>query len=201
MKHKTTLTGMIAACLALAASCHAAETGKPAPAFTAKDLKGADVSLADFKGKVVVLEWNNFDCPFVHKHYASGNLPKLQQALAAKGVVWLTVCSSAAGKGGYLEPAKMAERAAKEGNKASHFLMDTDGRVGKAYGAKVTPHMFVIGKDGTLVYDGALDSKPTTDQADIAKAENYVTAAVDAALAGKPVATAKTQPYGCGVKY
>jgi peroxiredoxin len=192
---------MAAVLLTLALPGHATEIGKPAPAFTAKNLKGTEVSLADFKGKVLVLEWNNFDCPFVHKHYASGNLPKLQQNLAAKGVVWLTVCSSAAGKGGYLEPSKMAERAAKEGNKATHFLMDTDGTVGKAYGAKVTPHMFVIGKDGTLLYDGAIDSKPTTDQADIDKADNYVSAAVEAALAGKPAPTPKTQPYGCGVKY
>jgi peroxiredoxin len=201
MQLKTALKAIAAASLTFATACQAAETGKPAPGFTAKNLKGQDVSLADFQGKVVVLEWNNFDCPFVKKHYASGNIPKMQQSLAAKGVVWLTVCSSAAGKGGYLKPAKMTERAAKEGNKATHFLMDSDGAVGKAYGAKVTPHMFVIGKDGTLLYDGAIDSKATTDQADIAQAENYVAAAVDAALAGKAPATAKTQPYGCGVKY
>ena len=168
--------------------------GKPAPDFTASNVKGESVSLADFKGKVVVLEWVNYECPFVKKHYQSGNLPKLQETYTAKGVVWLSVSSAAAGKQGYLEPAKMAERATKEGNKASHFLMDTDGKIGKAYGAKVTPHMFIINKDGVLAYDGAMDSKATPDIKDIETADKLFVNALDAVLEGKEVANAKNQP-------
>ncbi len=179
----------------------ASEIGKPAPVFTAKTIQGETVRLADFQGKVVVLEWANFECPFVKKHYASGNLPKLQETYTGKGVVWLTVNSSAVGKQGYLEPAGMVERAAKEGNKASHFLADADGVVGKAYGAKVTPHLFIIGKDGRLLYDGAIDSKATTEAADIGTAEKWFADALDAVLADKPVARPKNPPYGCGVKY
>jgi peroxiredoxin len=197
---KTILTSMFTAA-AFTIAAHAAEIGKPAPDFTATNLKGDSVSLADFKDKVVVLEWVNFDCPFVKKHYGSGNLPKLQEHYAAKGVVWLTINSSATGKQGHYEPAKMAERAAKEGNKASHFLMDTDGKVGKTYAAKVTPHLFIIGKDGVLRYDGAIDSKASTDQADVATADKLFANALDAVLAGKEVADAKNKPYGCGVKY
>ena len=175
--------------------------GQPAPSFTATDVKGQEVSLADFKGKVVVLEWNNFDCPFVKKHYQSGNLPKLQETYADKGVVWLTVNSAAEGKQGYLEPSKMAEKAAAEGNKAAHYLMDTDGKVGKAFGAKVTPHMFIVNKDGALVYDGAMDSKATPKAEDIETAEPLFTNALDAVLDGKEVSDSKNKPYGCGVKY
>lgn len=180
---------------------HAAEINQPAPDFTAKTVMGESVSLADFKGKVVVLEWVNFDCPFVKKHYAGGNMPSLQQSHTAKDVVWLTVNSAAEGKQGYHEPSKMAELAAKQGNKASHFLMDTDGKVGKAYDAKVTPHMFIIDKEGKLVYDGAIDSKPTTKAEDVATADKLFVDALEAVLAGKEVVNAKNKPYGCGVKY
>jgi hypothetical protein len=182
-------------------SAHAAEIGKTAPAFTAKDVKGEAVSLADLKGKVVVLEWVNHECPFVKKHYKSGNIPKLQTDYTAKDVVWLTVSSAAEGKQGYLEPTKMGERSAAEGSKATHILMDTDGVVGKAYAAKVTPQMFIICKEGTLRYDGAIDSKPTTDEADIATADKLFTEALDAVIAGSEVKNAKNKPYGCGVKY
>ena len=197
---KKILASSIAAAFALL-TAHAAEIGQPAPDFTAKDVKGESVALADLKGKVVVLEWVNFDCPFVKKHYASGNMPKLQEQYAAKGVVWLTVNSAAEGNQGYHEPSKMAEIAAKQGNKASNFLMDTDGKVGKAYAAKVTPHMFIIDKDGKLAYDGAIDSKPSTDAADVETADKLFVKALDAVLAGKEVADAKNKPYGCGVKY
>lgn len=197
---KTIIHTAIAGAIALITS-HAAEIGKPAPVFTAKNVKGEAVSLADFKGKTVVLEWVNFGCPFVKKHYASGNMPELQKTYTAKDVVWLTINSAAEGKQGYMEPAKMAEEAATQGNKASHFVMDTDGTVGKAYDAKVTPHMFIISKDGNLVYDGAIDSKATTETADVATAEKLFTNALDAVLAGKEVANAKNKPYGCGVKY
>lgn len=197
---KTTILSTVAAIISLAAA-HAVEIGKPAPDFKAKNLKGEAVALADYKGKIVVLEWNNFDCPFVKKHYGSGNLPKLQETYTGKGIVWLTINSSAQGKQGFYEPAVLVGRASKEGNKATQYLADTDGAVGKAYGAKVTPHMFVIDQKGNLAYDGALDSKATPNAADIEGSENYVAKAIDALLASQPVATSKTQPYGCGVKY
>lgn len=180
---------------------HAVEINQPAADFAAKNVKGEPVSLADFKGKVVVLEWVNFGCPFVQKHYAGGNIPSLQESYTAKDVVWLTINSAAEGKQGYHEPAKMAEEAAKQGNKATHFIMDTDGKVGKAYDAKVTPHMFIIGKDGKLLYDGAIDSKATTKTEDVASADKLFVKALDAVLAGKEVENAKNKPYGCGVKY
>jgi peroxiredoxin len=185
------------ACIALAVSAIA----QTAPDFSAKNTKGETVSLADFKGKIVVLEWTNHDCPFVKKHYQSGNLPKLQETYTAKGVVWLTVNSAAEGKQGYLEPSKFAERAAKEGNKASDILVDSDGKVGKAFGAKVTPHLFIISKDGKIAYDGAIDSKATTKPEDIETADKLFANALDAVLAGKEAPNAKNQPYGCGVKY
>lgn len=182
-------------------SAHAAEIGKPAPAFSAKNTKGEVVSLEGLKGKVIVLEWLNYHCPFVKKHYVSGNIPKLQEDYTAKDVVWLSVSSAAEGKQGYLDAAKMTESSSKEGNKASHVLMDTDGKVGKAFDAKVTPHMFIINADGVLVYDGAIDSKPTGAAADIETADKLFADALDAVLDGKDVQNAKNKPYGCGVKY
>ena len=197
---KSLITATLAGAFALVTS-HAAEIGKPAPAFTAKNVKGETVSLSDFKGKVVVLEWTNPGCPFVQKHYASGNMPKLQADYTAKGVVWLTVNSAAAGKEGYFEPAKMAAQAAKDGNKASQVIVDSDGTLGKAYSAKVTPHMFIVCKAGNLLYDGAIDSKATTEKADVATADKLFANALDAVIDGTEVKDAKNQPYGCGVKY
>jgi len=182
-------------------SAFAADVGKPAPAFSGKNLKGEAVSLSDLKGKIVVLEWVNFDCPFVKKHYASGNIPKLQQEYTAKDVVWISINSSAAGKQGNYSAADMAARAEKDGNKASQFLLDPQGTIGKAYDAKTTPHLFIINKDGVLVYNGAIDSKKSTDAADIAVADKLFANALDAVIAGKEVTNAKNEPYGCGVKY
>ena len=193
------LTTLVAACAFV--SAHAAEIGKPAPAFTVKDAKGATVSLEAQKGKVVVLEWVNFDCPFVKKHYDSKNMQKLQATYTGKDVVWVTVSSSASGKEGYLEPSKLGEAADAKGSKASHVIADGDGKIGKAYAAKTTPHMFIINKEGTLVYDGAIDSKATTEPADVDSADKLFANALDATLAGKTVVNAKNQPYGCGVKY
>jgi peroxiredoxin len=190
-----------AAVAATLAISHAAEIGQAAPAISAKDTKGMSIDLAALKGKVVVLEWINFDCPFVKKHYASGNLPKLQQSAAAKEVVWISVNSSAEGKQGHLAAADLETRATTEGSKAAHLLVDADGTVGKAYGAKVTPHLFIIGKDGKLAYDGAIDSKASTDAKDIASAVPLFANALDAVTADKEVADAKNKPYGCGVKY
>jgi peroxiredoxin len=187
---------ILAGAFALVAS-HAAEIGKPAPDFSVKNTAGETVDLASVKGKVVVLEWVNYQCPFVKKHYSSGNIPKLQETYAAKDVVWLTISSAAEGKQGYYDAAKMAEVAKEQKNKASHTLMDTDGKMGKAYDAKVTPHMFIINKDGMLVYDGAIDSDPK----DPATADKLFANALDAVLAGTAVQNPKNKPYGCGVKY
>lgn len=197
---KTILLSAIAGAFALV-SVTAAEIGKAAPDFTAKDLKGEVVSLADLKGKIVVLEWVNFDCPFVNKHYSSGNMQKLQADAAAKDVTWITVNSAAENKEGHADNAKMAALAKEKGNKAGHFVMDSSGTIGKAYGAKVTPHMFIINKEGKLAYDGAIDSKATTDNADVATADKYFANALGAVQNGKEVENAKNQPYGCGVKY
>ena len=197
---KSILLTAIAGAFALVTAT-AAEVGQSAPAFQAKDLSGNAVSLSELKGKVVVLEWVNFGCPFVKKHYGSGNMQKLQADATAKGVVWITVNSAAKGKEGFLETPEMTALAKEKGNKATHFVMDTDGIIGKAYGAKTTPHMFIINKEGTLVYNGAIDSKPTTEAADVKTADPLFANALDAVLAGKEVENSKNAPYGCGVKY
>jgi hypothetical protein len=150
---------------------------------------------------VVVLEWINYECPFVKKHYGSGNIPKLQTTYTGKDVVWISVNSAAEDQQGYLAGADLAARSEKEGNKASQVVLDTDGKVGKAYGAKTTPQLVVIDKEGKVAYNGAIDSKDTTDVADIETADSYISDALDAVLAGKTVEKAKTKPYGCGVKY
>ena len=175
--------------------------GQPAPQFTATDSHGKKVSLADQKGKYVVLEWHNQGCPYVVKHYESGNMQRLQKDLTGKGVVWLTVISSAPGKQGHVSPAEADAYVKEKGASPTAVLLDDDGAVGHLYGAKTTPHMFVIDDKGTLVYAGAIDDKPTTDQADVADAKSYILAAYQEAKAGKPVTTAATAPYGCSVKY
>lgn len=190
----------LAGALALA-TVTAKEVGKAAPEFSVQDTSGKAVTLADQKGKVVVLEWVNFGCPYVKKHYGSGNMQKLQEGYTGKGVVWLTVHSAAKDGSAYLEPSKLAEAAKDNGNKATAILVDGDGKLGKAYDAKVTPHMFIINKEGQLVYSGAIDSLPTTEQSDVAKADKLFATALDNVLAGKAVENAKNQPYGCGVKY
>lgn len=200
MKQNTFL-GAVLGAMICSATAWAVEPGDAAPAFTVKNVKGEEVSLAKQKGKVVVLEWVNYECPFVKKHYGSGNIPKLQEKYTGKDVVWITVNSSAEGQQGYLAADDLAARSAKEGNKASQIVLDTDGTVGKAYGAKTTPQLVVIDKEGKVAYNGAIDSKATTEAADIASADSYISAALDSVLAGKTVDKAKTQPYGCGVKY
>jgi peroxiredoxin len=196
---KTTILSAIAGAFALV-TVHAADVGTGAPLFTAKDSKGAAVSLAELRGKIVVLEWVNFDCPFVKKHY-SGNMQKLQADYTAKGVVWISVSSAGESNPAYVAPSKLAELASNKGNKASHLIADGDGKIGKAYDAKTTPHLFIVDKEGKLVYNGAIDSKATTDVADVATADKLFANALDAVLAGKEVVNAKNQPYGCGVKY
>jgi peroxiredoxin len=178
-----------------------AVTGKPAPAFTLADSKGKKHSLSDYQGKFVVLEWVNYGCPFVKKHYESQNMQKLQKNYAAKGVIWLSVNSSAPGKQGHLAPDEINQALKEKSAYPTAYLLDLDGSVGRAYGAKTTPHMFVIDKKGVLVYSGAIDDKVSTDVSDVAGAKNFVSSALDEALAGKPISVASTKSYGCSVKY
>lgn len=172
-----------------------------APAFSLAGIDGKTYSLADFKGKFVVLEWNNFDCPFVKKFYGAGKMQELQKEYTAKGVVWLTICSSAEGKQGYYETDALKGMVADRKLSSTAYLRDPDGKVGKLYGAKTTPHMFVINPDGVLIYAGAIDDKPGTDPAELAHASNYVTASLNLAMAGKPLEVKSTTSYGCSVKY
>lgn len=184
-----------------AAAAEPATVDSPAPAFTLHDAKGAAHSLEEFKGKFVVLEWVNFDCPFVRKHYGSGAMQELQHTMTARGIVWLSICSSAPGKQGYFEGDELRERITVEHASPTAYLLDPEGTVGKMYNAKTTPHMFVIDPKGTLIYAGGIDDLATTDKADIARATNYVKAAVQEAMEGKPVAVKTTRSYGCSVKY
>jgi len=178
-----------------------AVVGQPAPAFTLNDLDGKAVSLASFAGKIVVLEWTNIDCPFVKKHYGSGNIPKLQATYTAKGVVWLSVNSSAPGKEGNYPAAEIKTRRAAWKAASTDYLTDADGKVGRLYGAKTTPDFFIVDPSGVLRYSGAIDSIPSPDPSDISQAENYAAEALDSLLSGQPVKTAATTPYGCSVKY
>lgn len=175
--------------------------GDAAADFTATDTKGRPQTLSDYKGKFVVLEWFNVDCPFVKKHYGSGNMQRLQKTYTDKGVVWLSVCSSAPEKQGHYTAEQMNAMMAEKQSKATAVVLDASGDIGKSYGAKTTPHIFIINPEGTVIYQGAIDSIASTDPADIEKSENYVQAALDAAMAGKTVAVSATKSYGCSVKY
>jgi peroxiredoxin len=188
--------------LFMTATAYAApEIGKPAPDFTAMDSNGKTVKLGDYRGKVVVLEWTNDGCPYVQKHYSTKNMQSLQKDAAAKGVVWLSVISSAPGEEGYVKGDEANQLTKSRGASPSAVLLDPDGKVGHLYGARTTPHMFIVNADGILVYMGGIDSKPTANPADIKSAKNYVRAALDSVAAGKPVENAVTRPYGCSVKY
>jgi peroxiredoxin len=186
---------------AMSSSFAAVQVGEAAPAFTATDASGKTVSLADFKGRHVVLEWVNPGCPFVVKHYGSGNMQSTQKTANDKGVVWLAINSTNKDHGDYRAPESM--QGWMQGHKAvaNATLMDSDGKVGRAYGARTTPHMYVIDPSGKLVYAGAIDSKPSANPADITSATNHVKAALAETLAGKAVSVASTKPYGCSVKY
>lgn len=176
-------------------------TGQSAPDFSLTDSNGQTHSLSQYKGKYVVLEWLNHDCPFVVKHYGSGNMQALQKEYTAKDVTWLSINSSAPGKEGNKPPAQTNQLTQDKGAAPTAVLLDENGAVGKTYGAKTTPHMFIIDPAGVLIYQGAIDSKASFDQADIASAKNYVKAALDEAMAGQPVSDASTKSYGCSVKY
>ena len=177
------------------------QVGKAAPNFQASDVNGRPVSLAAFRGKTVVLEWSNPECPTVQKHYDSGNMQKSQAAAAADGAVWLTINSSAEGKQGYMTQAEAKAFVAAQRSRRTAYLLDPDGAVGRAYGATATPHMYVINSSGTLVYNGGIDDKPSTDKADIEGARNHVLAALGELKAGRPVSVPTSRPYGCSVKY
>lgn len=177
------------------------DVGQPAPGFSAVDSDGKTVSLADYRGRPVVLEWTNNGCPFVKKHYDSGNMQQLHKAYTAKNVAWLTVISSAPGKQGHADGARAKALSADRNAAPTTVLLDESGAVGRLYDAKTTPHLFVIDAAGTLVYAGGIDSVPTADPADIANATPYLKQALDELLAGKPITAAKTKPYGCSIKY
>ena len=179
----------------------APEVGQPAPGFTLMDSHGKEHRLADFQGKTVVLEWVNYGCPFVKKHYDSKNMQTLQKAAAEKGVVWLAICSSAPGKQGNETPESGKAKTAEYGSAATAYLVDADGRGGKLYEARTTPEMFVINPEGTLIYQGAIDDNNSPDSAVIPDSKNFVKAALDDTLAGKPVSIPSTKSYGCSVKY
>jgi peroxiredoxin len=199
--HRLALAATALPLIFLSPAAHAASVGQAAPPFELKGVSGKTVRLADFRGKHVVLEWTNPGCPFVVKHYGAQSMQALQKEFTAKGVVWLSVSSMAPGTTEYLAPAALAAKYKAWGASASDLLIDESGAVGKAYAAKTTPHMFVIAADGTLAYQGAIDDNSSADSADIAKATNYVSAALASIKAGTPIKTATTQPYGCFVKY
>ncbi len=178
-----------------------AGAGQSAPDFSLQDINGEKHSLSEFKGKYVVLEWVNHGCPFVKKHYGSGNMQGLQQEMKDKGVVWLSICSSAKGKQGSNSPQEWKQLAAEKEMKSSYILLDPSGKVGKMYGAKTTPHMFVIDPKGLLIYKGAIDDKPTTDLEDVKGAKNYVRSVLDDSMGAKKLQPFSTQSYGCSVKY
>ena len=182
-------------------SAPAAKVGEAAPAFTASSTAGSPVSLGSYKGKIVVLEWTNHECPYVRKHYESGNMQALQREATGQGVVWLTVISSAPGEQGYVTAAQANDLTTSRDAVPTAVLLDPKGTVGKMYGATNTPHMYVIDKAGILVYAGAIDDRPTTRKSDVPDAHNYVRAALQAVATGQPVKTPVTRAYGCTVKY
>jgi peroxiredoxin len=177
------------------------EVGKPAPDFTGTDSKGKSVRLSDLRGKTVVLEWTNHECPYVRKHYGAGNMQKLQADAAKDGVVWLSVISSASGSEGHVSQAEADKLTASRNAIPAHVLIDEKSKIARAYDARTTPHMFVVDAEGKLVFMGGIDDKPSSNTADIPTATNYVRLALDAVKAGRPVETPVTRPYGCSIKY
>jgi peroxiredoxin len=201
MKTKLLLSAL--ACLASTAlfGADSPPVGSAAPDFSVSDSKGNTQSVSQYKGKYVVLEWFNPECPFVKKHYGGSNMQKLQEEFTSKGVVWLSIDSSALGKEGSLTPEQAEKKMSEWKTHQTALLLDPDAKAARAYAAKNTPHMFVINPEGKIIYEGAIDSKATPNPADIPQSTNYVKAALDEALAGKAVTTPSTRPYGCSVKY
>jgi peroxiredoxin len=199
MKRAFCLAGLLSFLLSVYSV--AARVGEAAPDFTGTDSSGQTHKLSQYRGKYVVLEWHNQGCPYTKKHYESGNMQKLQKDWTAKGVVWLSVISSAPGKQGYVTASEENDYLKRMNAAPTAVLLDPKGELGRMYGAKTTPHMYIIDPQGRLIYNGAIDDRPTADQSDIAGAKNYVSQALEEATAGKPVSTAATTPYGCSVKY
>lgn len=200
---KTKLLLSLLACL-VSTALYAADSppvGSMAPDISVTDSKDKTQTLSQYKGKYVVLEWFNPECPFVKKHYGGGNMQKLQQEFTGKGVVWLTIDSSAPGMEGNLTPEQANAKIAEWKTHSTALLLDPEGKAGRTYGAKNTPHMFVINPEGKIIYEGAIDSKASPNPADIASSTNYVKVALDESLAGKTVTTPSSRPYGCSVKY
>jgi peroxiredoxin len=191
----------LAAALAVPAFAAGPDLGKPAPDFAAADTHGKPVKLGDLKGKLVILEWSNHQCPYVRKHYGAGNMQKTQEAARALGVTWITIISSAPGEQGHVNAAEANKLTSERGAKPHHVVLDPKGQIGRMYAARVTPHMFIIGTDGKLLYKGAIDSIRSSRQSDIANAKNYVTAALGEIKSGKQVADADTVAYGCTIHY
>ena len=179
----------------------AAKVGEAAPDFSVIDSQGKIEKLSDFKGKYVVLEWHNPECPYVKKHYVDGNMQKLQKDWQGRGVAWLTVLSSAQGKEGFYDAKAINAEMAKRSATPTAVLLDAKGEMGRRYGAKTTPHMFIVNPEGKLVYNGAIDDKPDTEAASLKGAQNYVSLALEESMSGKPVSRSSTAPYGCSVKY
>jgi AhpC/TSA family len=202
MLRRSLFVASTVAALFVGAQVHAAAAvGQAAPDFTLKDASGKTVKLSDFKGKHVVLEWTNPGCPFVRKHYNSGNMASTQKDAMDKGVVWLAINSTETASSDYLEPAKLVAWMKERQSVPSATLMDESGAAGKAYGARTTPHMYIVNPQGQLIYAGGIDSIPSSRADDIPKATNYVKTGLSEALAGKPLSAATTQPYGCTIKY
>ncbi len=194
---KAALLSLLLACTASAAP----QPGQPAPDFTLADSEGTQHKLSELKGKFIVLEWLNQDCPFVKKHYDSGNMQSLQREYTGREVQWFTIISSAPGRQGHMTPSEAQAHRKAQASSPTAILFDEDGKTGRLYGAKVTPHMFVINPDGILVYAGAIDDHKSADMADIAKAKNYVRQALDEAMSGQPVSHPTSVAYGCTIKY
>ena len=179
----------------------AAKPGVSAPVFSAPDIGGRMISLGDYAGKIIILEWTNDGCPFVGKHYNSGNMQALQRKYTGEGDAWLTIASSAPGEQGYVTPAEAKADLARWRAAPSDYLLDPDGVIGRLYGARATPNIVVIDRSGRVAYMGAIDDTPSTRLADVKTAKNYLVAALDEIAAGKPVTVAATQAYGCSIKY
>jgi peroxiredoxin len=202
MRHRRVLSTVILAIMfAPAVAAFGVRVGDPAPDFTGTDSNGQTHKLSDYRGKYVVLEWSNRDCPYTRKHYTSGNMQSLQKEWTGKGVVWLTVLSSAPGEQGYVTASDENAQLAKVHAAPTAALLDPKGAIGHEYDAKTTPHMFIIDPSGKLIYAGAIDDHPTADAADIKESKNYVSTALSQAMTGGAVATSYTRPYGCSVKY
>jgi peroxiredoxin len=194
---------LTAACCAFTVTTAGAAVtaGRPAPAFKGADVSGKQIALADYKGKYVVLEWNNPNCPFVQKHYSSGNMQSLQKRYGADNVVWIAVNSTKDTHSDYMSPSQLAAWFKQQNAAPAAVVMDTSGDIGRAFGARVTPHMFVVDPAGTVIYAGAIDDKRSANPADVKTSSNYVVAALTDARTGKPVAAATSSAYGCTIKY